>query len=443
MPRFLARRGGPANEAREARFQPKLLTAYKAFGLPEHLAVRADEASGTTEILVYDEIGYWGITAQDFVLALAKAGPGPLTVRINSPGGDAFDGLAIYNALKGHPGPVTVTVDGMAASAASIIAMAGANIVMNQASMMMIHNCWGVCIGNRIDMRACADIQQKIDSTMAAIYAAQMQKRGRDSSGVQALMDAETYFTSDEAKTAGLVDAVVDIVSPAATAALTVFPKAGIRAAIEPYDPDDDGDNDAQEALTLIQAAMALLNNAAAALTGSDGEVGDESGAEANDDDDGTAFPIVPGLKGPVSPQAAATPAEWVVGADRDLPIDDKTSWDGPGAAERMLAEAGFNGDSPDPGKAKRGFLAWDHHNPKEKGSYKLPFADMVSGELTALKSGIDAAASRLPQTDIPPDVRTSAKAVLDAYESRMSDKSGKTATDSLLRRLRLAEVEI
>lgn len=283
MPRFRA-----GQEAREARFKPKLLTSYQGFGLPEMLAVKAAEGDEVTEILLYDEIGYWGITAKDFVLALAKAGNGPLTVRINSPGGNVFDGVAIYNTIKNHPAPVTVVVDGMAASVASVIAMAGSSIVMNQASMLMIHNCWSLCVGNRFDMRATANTQEKIDTTIAAIYAAQMQKWGRPSDGVQALMDAETYFTADEAKSAGLVDAIVAPVPVPNSMALTTFPKASIRADIQPYDPDGDGDNDAQEALTLIQAAQTLLDKAAAALTGS-GEAEDET------EDEGTGNVIVPG----------------------------------------------------------------------------------------------------------------------------------------------------
>jgi hypothetical protein len=131
------------------------------------------------------------------------------------------------------------------------------------------------------------------------------------------------------------------------------------------------------------------------------------------------------------------------VGAAEDLPIDDKDSWDGPAAAERMLDEAGFNGSSPDPAKAKRGFLAWDHHNPKLKGSYKLPFADLVGGELKAVKGGIDAAASRLPQTDIPDEVKTRARAVLDHYETSMkpaAEAKDDAAFELRKRRLRLAE---
>lgn len=323
MPRF------HANRSRETRFKPKLLQSYAAFGLPEMFAVRADGADGPTEILIYDEIGYWGVSAKAFVLALAKVGDVPVTIRLNSPGGDAFDGLAIYNALKAHPAPVTISVDGMAASAASIIAMGGSSIIMNQASMMMIHNCWGFCIGNRFDMRAHADIQQKIDTTMAAIYAAQMQKRGRSSDGVQALMDAETYFTSDEAKAAGLIDAITDPVPVPNSKSLSIFSKATMKAEIEPYDPDGDGDNDAQEALTLIEAAMTLLGNAAAALTGEDT---DEAEAEdAEEDTSGTV--IVPGAQAPVEVTAAAP--EGVA----ETRIPDNT------AAERMfmrlrLAEA-------------------------------------------------------------------------------------------------------
>ena len=99
-----------------------------------------------------------------------------------------------------------------------------------------------------------------------------------------------------------------------------------------------------------------------------------------------------------------------------------------------MLDAAGFNGDSPDPAKAKRGFLAYDHHNPKLKGSYKLPFADLVGGDLKAYKSGIDAAASRLPDTDIPDDVKTKVRAVIDSYEKRMKPDD---SADNRLRQAR------
>jgi len=120
---------------------------------------------------------------------------------------------------------------------------------------------------------------------------------------------------------------------------------------------------------------------------------------------------------------AKSKAAEWKVGAARDLPLDDSDSWDGPAAAKRMLDAAGFDGDNPDSGKAARGFLIHDSANPLLRGSYKLPFADIVGGTLKAVKRGVSAAKGRLDQTDAPRDVLAEAGAVLDAYEKRFGDE--------------------
>ena len=427
-------------EARETRFSSKVLRAYAATGLPQALGVRAAAEGAPTEILLYDEIGYWGVTAKDFVLALAAAGPGPIHLRINSPGGDAFDGLAIYNALRARTAPVMVTVDGIAASAASFIAMAGKPMRMPPQAMLMVHNCWGLCIGNRNDMLEMAAVQEKIDGQMAEIYAA---KTGKPKAQLTGVMDAETWYTSSEAKAFGLADEILPEAEKAAAlaSASIIAPRSRLVADIRPgaalptYDPDGDGDNDAEEALGFVNSAMALLEAAADALTGEDDD------AEETEEAGAPATPIVPGARRTRRARAAASPAEWIVGAAEDLPIDAEGSWDGPAAAERMLDDAGFNGTSPDPAKARRGFLAYDHHNPKLKGSYKLPFADLKDGKLTALKSGIDAAASRLPDTDIPDDVKTKARAVIDKYEARMKPKD-RSGLDLRARRARLAAAD-
>lgn len=136
---------------------------------------------------------------------------------------------------------------------------------------------------------------------------------------------------------------------------------------------------------------------------------------------------------------ATATPAprrkdepDWKVGAARDLPIDDSDSWDGAAAKASIFAHAG--GDDFDPAIARKGFLAYDAAKPKEKGSYKLPFAHVVDGELKAVAGGIRAAADRLPNTDIPEATRTAARAVIDHYEERMSeDKASLTALRKLI----------
>jgi HK97 family phage prohead protease len=119
---------------------------------------------------------------------------------------------------------------------------------------------------------------------------------------------------------------------------------------------------------------------------------------------------------------ARADASDWKVGASRDLPIDDADAWDGPAAAKRMLDAAGFDGDNPDAAKAARGFLIHDAANPDLRGSYKLPFADIVGGSLKAVKGGIGAAASRLPQTDAPQAVLDDARKVLDGYEAKMTE---------------------
>lgn len=420
-----------AFDRRDQRFSARALQGFAAAKLPEAFSIRAAVEGQPAEILLYDEIGWFGVTAKEFVLALAKLGDGPINLRINSPGGDVFDGMAIHNALISRAAPVNVTIDGIAASAASFIAMAGTTIAMHELSQLMIHNAWGLCLGNRHDMLDVATELEKLDGQMAAVYA---RRAGKPVADLAAAMDAESFYTSTEAKAFGLCDTVIAGAAAAPAAALRGVPRARMRPAalrraraeLPPYDPDGDGDNDAAEALGLLNSARVLLEEAAEALTGDD------------DDDDGTADPAMPIDPGA---RAAATEPEWACGADRGLPIDTETAWDGPVAAERILDDAGYNGNSPDPAKAKRGFLAFDTHNPKLKGSFKLPFADIRGGKLTALKSGLDAAASRLPQTDIPADVRAAGRAVIDAYEKRMDDgKAARLAT--MRRRLRLAEAE-
>lgn len=135
-----------------------------------------------------------------------------------------------------------------------------------------------------------------------------------------------------------------------------------------------------------------------------------------------------------------AAEADWKVGASRDLPVDDSDSWDGPAAAERMLDAAGFNnggkGAAPDSAKARRGFLFYDAANPGLKDSYKDPIADIVGGELKVIKGGLRAAASRLPQTDVPQAVKDEARAVLDHYEEKAGMNSGDDSKRSLKRGL-------
>lgn len=165
---------------------------------------------GETEIMLYDEIGFFGVSAKEFNTALAAVTTPSICVRINSPGGDVFDGLAIYNALKQHPSSIVAQVDGIAASAASFIALAADKVVMSEHALMMVHPAWGLSIGNKSDMLETATILEKIDAQLAGIYAA---KTGKDMPDIVAMMEGDgkndgTWFTAQEAFDYGLVDEI-------------------------------------------------------------------------------------------------------------------------------------------------------------------------------------------------------------------------------------------
>jgi len=154
-----------------------------------------------TEVLIYDEIGGWGITAAQFVRDLKTLGEKPINIRINSPGGSVFDGLAIYHYLANRPN-VTVTVDGIAASIASIIAMAGTKRVMPESAYLMIHNPWTGAVGDANDLRDQADLLDKLAETLAGIYS-KVTKKGKDV--IRSMMDAETWIDGATALSDGFV----------------------------------------------------------------------------------------------------------------------------------------------------------------------------------------------------------------------------------------------
>src|SRR5258707_1945466 len=149
----------------------KVLSLRKNIG-----TFKAQAKAGELELYVYDVIGAdmfgEGITAASFTSAITDAGDiSKITVRVNSPGGDAFEGLAIFNVLRGVGKPVNVLVDGLAASAASIVAMAGDTITMGEGSLMMIHNALCIAFGNAADMRKSADVLDTVSGSIADVYA--------------------------------------------------------------------------------------------------------------------------------------------------------------------------------------------------------------------------------------------------------------------------------
>lgn len=161
---------------------------------------------GTASLYIYDEIGWFGVTASDLVDELSQlTGVTAIDLHINSPGGDVFDGLAIMNCLRAHPANVTTYVDGIAASIASVIAMAGDRIVMGAHSQFMIHEGSGLCIGDADDMRKTAELLDFQSDNIAGVYAA---KAGGTPEEWRTRMRAETWFTAEEAVAAGLADEV-------------------------------------------------------------------------------------------------------------------------------------------------------------------------------------------------------------------------------------------
>lgn len=180
-------------------------------------AIRArgpETVKAGAEVAIYDEIGAYGVSAKGFLAELGALPDGtPVDLRLNSPGGSVFDAVAIYNALKRHAGTVTVWIDGIAASAASYVAMAGDEIVMPENAFLMIHDPSGLAMGTAGDMRAMAEALDKIAGSLIRGYAA---KSGKPDDEIAALMAAETWFDAGDAVAAGFADRLVEPVRMAA-----------------------------------------------------------------------------------------------------------------------------------------------------------------------------------------------------------------------------------
>lgn len=211
------------------------------------LAFSAVVEGDVAEILIYDVIGedFWsggGVTAKGFAETLKALGKvQTINLKINSPGGDVFDGVAIYNNLVQHPAKVNVFIDGLAASIASVIAMAGDNITIAENGMMMIHNPWTFAMGDANDLRQSADVLDKIKATMLTTYS---KRAGVTEAEASAIMDAETWYTGQEAVDAGFADDVQAVKSKAsALFDLSVFKNAP-KPKAEPVLAVDEGAED-------------------------------------------------------------------------------------------------------------------------------------------------------------------------------------------------------
>lgn len=168
-------------------------------------------ADDDNSISIYDVIGedFWtgeGVTVKRIDAALRKIGNRDVVVNINSPGGDVFEGIAIYNRLREHPANVQVRVLGLAASAASVIAMAGDEIQIGEAAFVMIHNAWVMAVGNRNDMKEVAEFLEPFDAALRDVY---VQRTGIEADEISGMMDAETWIGGKSAVERGFADALL------------------------------------------------------------------------------------------------------------------------------------------------------------------------------------------------------------------------------------------
>lgn len=222
------------------------MTPYLKLRLANRDHARAEVKADAGTVWLYDfiasddEEAMWlgGISPRQFMAALADT-QGPVTVRVNSPGGSVFGAQAMVTAMRAHKAPITVQVDSVAASAASVIACAAERLVMAPGAMLMIHKAWSMTVGNSDDHMQNAELLDKIDGQIAAAYA---ERSGRDADEFMGLMAAETWFTADEAMAAGLCDGIVEenTQRPKAAWDLSVYAKAPAMPEPEKANPQDE-----------------------------------------------------------------------------------------------------------------------------------------------------------------------------------------------------------
>ncbi|MGM7682651.1 head maturation protease, ClpP-related [Cytobacillus sp. Hm23] len=205
--------------------------------IPQKFNVVHNEETNTSDITIYGIIGtsWWSdsFSASDMDNALNEAGDNDINIHINSPGGDAFMGIAIYNRLKRHQGKVTIYVDGWACSAASVIAMAADDLIMGLGSMLMIHEASNIVWGTKTDMRKEADVLDELEEGIVDIY---MTKANVDREEIRSKVDAETWFSARKA---------VDI---------------GFASQAEGAEDDNDDDNNASNSVLNLEQKKEIIN---------------------------------------------------------------------------------------------------------------------------------------------------------------------------------------
>ena len=172
-----------------------------------------NKAGETADIYIFDEIGTYGVTAQDFISEIKGLKDMPINLRINSLGGDVFDGMAMYNVIKRREAKTTVYIEGIAASIATIIALGADEVIMAENSLFMIHNAWGGTSGEAKDMRKTAETLDKITSELTDIY---VKKTGLSYDTLAQMMDEESWLNAEEAFRLGFIDTISDSIKVAA-----------------------------------------------------------------------------------------------------------------------------------------------------------------------------------------------------------------------------------
>ena len=182
--------------------------------------IQSKASAEMVDVYLFNEIGMWGVTAQDFINDIKEHKEQPMNLHINCVGGDVFDGMAIYNVLLKRTQKTTVYVEGIAASMGSVIALAGDEVIMSENSLLMIHNAWGGTMGEADDMRKYANILDKLSDESADIY---VKKTGLSLEEVKDMMDEETWLNAEEALEYGFVDSISDAIKVAAKVDVSKF----------------------------------------------------------------------------------------------------------------------------------------------------------------------------------------------------------------------------
>ncbi len=229
----------------------KLIKAPQASGGDKSWFRMKASGEKSADIYIYEEIGYWGVTARQFASSLKALGDiDHINLRIHSPGGDVFEGIAIYNLLNSHPASKTVYIDGLAASMASVIAMVGNPVIMPENAMMMIHKPWGITGGDANDMRDYADLLDKVEGVLIPSYA---KKTGKTPEELAVMLGEETWLTAQECVEHGFADQLLPSMQamarinskrieefdsmPASLKNMIITPKATVTQPVAPTNP--------------------------------------------------------------------------------------------------------------------------------------------------------------------------------------------------------------